>query len=81
MEYSNFFARACSFAVQSGGAAIFRALYGRTFTGGSRGPGRASAQTRGFGHGGLGGEALTGGIGSTMAAAMILLVQPQGQAS
>jgi hypothetical protein len=80
VEYSNFLTKACSLAVETGGAAIFRVLYGRTFADSSRGPGRVSAQTpRSFGHGALGGEALTGGIGSTMAAAMILLVNQRAE--
>jgi hypothetical protein len=80
VEYSNFLTKACSLAVETGGAAILRALYGQGLAGSSKGPGRVSAPIpRGFGHGALGGEALTGGIGSTMAAAMILLVNQRAE--
>ena len=75
MAYSNFLKKACSLVVQKGGAVMWRALYARRFADAPRGAGRVSTQiSRGFGDGGLGGEAVIGGIGSTVAAAMILLV-------
>ena len=74
MNYSSLLRKACSLAVQKGGAVICRALYGK-FADAPKGHDRVSARrSRGFGDGGLGGEAMIGGIGSTVAAAMILLV-------
>jgi len=70
--FSGFFKKECSVAAQKGGAVISRALYALNF---ADTPQRPSRVARGFAdHDGLGGEALIGGIGSTVAAAMVLLV-------
>jgi len=72
--FSGFFKKECSVAAQKGGAVISRALYALIADTPQR-PSGVSPIARGFAdHGGLGGEALIGGIGSTVAAAMVLLV-------